>query len=326
MAKTFLELVNDAIYESKITLDPLDSTNFASPPRTTMYNRFKNWVNMAYKELLMKRNEWFFRVERATVDVWPRIHIAGLSVGFTPAVDDVLVGDSSGVQFTVKGVHSFEDIEGDTDTEYTLSVVANDGYDLRNLILKETFSRTSPTTDSAACNLKGLGQYSFTDLVTNLESIDMDTVRASKIPTDAATEGLTFATNDSKVTYVPWSEWHNCIRSYNYTGWLAEMPVYISQTPQGKYELYPQPEGNVQLSFDFTTKISPMVNYDDTPEIVPEQFHEYITWRAVQEYADFDEKPKLFMRAAKHAEEYLSWLNRDEMQRVRIEPSRFYVS
>lgn len=323
--QTFLDLVNNAIYETKVTLDPLTSGNFASPPRTSMYQRFKNWVNMAYHELLMERKEWYFRSERATVDIWPRIHVAGLDVAFTPAVGDVLVGQSSGVQLTVQGVHTFEDVEGDTVNEFTLSVTANSGYDLTNLILKENFSRTSPTTFANGCYLKGTGQYSFTDLVTNLEAIDLNHVRVENIPVDAVTEGLTMLTNERPLIPVVWEEWANTIASSNYVGWLADMPIYISRTPQGKYELYPQPDGHRLLSFNFTSKLPTLSASTDTPALLPEQFHDYLMWRAVQEYADFDQQAKLFMRASKHVERYSMWLHRDQLQTPRFDTSRFRV-
>ena len=324
--QTFLDLVNNAIYESKATLDPLTSGNFASPPRTTLYSRFKNWVNMAYHELLMKRKEWHFRKERATVDIWPRIHVTGLDVSFTPAVGDVLVGQSSGVQLTVYGVHTFEDVELDTSNEYTLSVLPVAGYDLRNLILRENFSRTTPTPFANGCYLKGIGQYSFNDLVTNLESIDPNTVTVSKTPSEAASEGLTLFANVSPVTYVPWESWQEAITGTNVSSWLGDAPIYISRTPQGKWELFPQPETKMQLSFDFTTKLPSLSAYSDTPIIIPEQYHDYLMWRAVQEYADFDSQAKLFMRATKHVEEYLYWLNRDQMPDIKLDLGRFNIN
>src|SRR6476620_6324257 len=126
-----MELVNNAVIESKVTLDVLTSANFATPPRTVMYNNFKRWVNMAYRELMMKRKEWYFRNERATVSVMPRLHLAGLN--YIPSVNDVLEGVSSGVRFTVKAVHAHEDVEQDSTVEYTVSVSFADGSTPENL-------------------------------------------------------------------------------------------------------------------------------------------------------------------------------------------------
>src|SRR5688572_9729936 len=97
--KTFLELVNGAISEAKATLDPLTSANFADPPRTMLYNKFKEWVNRAYKELLLDRNEWFFQKERTVTSIGPRIHVVAKNVSYVPLVGDTLRGQTS--QFDV---------------------------------------------------------------------------------------------------------------------------------------------------------------------------------------------------------------------------------
>jgi hypothetical protein len=323
-ARTFLDLVNGAIYETKVVLDPLTSVNFASPPRTTMYVRFQNWINMAYKELLMKRNEYFFRKERATVSVWPRIHIAGLAGGtFVPAIGDTLVGQSSLVQLTVKNVYTFEDVETDTVNEYTIGVAPVSGYDLQNLILGELFDKTNGTPAVGSSTLKGIGQYNFATMVTNLESIDMYSVYAEKTVANAVLEGSNITTNQVKLTPVPWEDWYATVNSSNYQNWLGDMPVYISKTPQGWYELFPQPAGNILLSFDFTSKPPQMAIYSDTPALLPDQFHDYLMWRAVQEYADFDSQTKLFIRATKHVEEYLYMINRDQLPTICFAPSKF---
>lgn len=323
MARTFLDLVNGAIYETKAVLDPLTSSNFTSPPRTTLYVRFQNWVNMAYHELLMKRKEYFFRKERATVEVWPRIHVSGLEPTYVPAVNDVLVGASSGVQLMVQTVFTFEDIEADTVNEYTLGVAPVSGYDLRNLILMETFDKTSGTPVTGAATLKGIGQYDFQSMVTGLESIDMNSVHAERVAADAAAQSLNISTNSIALIPVAWEDWQATLASYSYDTWLADMPVYITKTPQGKYELYPQPDHNILVSFDFTSKLPTLTAYSDTPALLPEQFHDYLMWRTVQEFADFDSQSKLYLRATKHVEEYLYWINRDQLPEIRFAPSLF---
>ena len=78
---TYLALVNDVIDESKITLDPLTSLNFASPPRTLMYNRIKKWVKESYEEIIDERPEWYFTQKRTIVTVGPRLHLAGITGG-----------------------------------------------------------------------------------------------------------------------------------------------------------------------------------------------------------------------------------------------------
>jgi hypothetical protein len=317
VAKSFLELVNDAIDESKVQLDPLDSSTFANPPRTVMYNRFKKWVNMAYRELLLARNEWYFRKERATLSVWPRLQMAGLTT--IPAVGDTFTGDSSGVVFTVKAIHNIEDVEGDSVTERCLSVEFSDESDPNNLIVLETFTGSDGVDGYSAGYYKGLGRYDFKADITNLQEIDPQTIRIYDTPDDAVSDPV-IPKEGSQLAYTAWDKWLN---DYTLYPWIGDYPIKIAETSLGTYAMYPMPARESVLTFDFTKKVTDMVYYDDIPESIPEEYHEYLSWRAVEEYADFDSNPKLFSRAQKHTRNYWNWLDRDQKQEVRFEDSRF---
>lgn len=314
MAQTFLSLVNTALDESKVQLDPLTALNFADPPRTVMYNRFKRWINMAYRELFLARNEWYFRKERATLSVRPRIHLAGLTS--IPEVGDVLTGDSSGVIFTVKEVHDFEDIEGDSDTERTVSVEFSSDSDPSNLIFRETFTGDD---SNAYGYLKGLGRYDFKAAVENLQEIDPLTIRIFDTPTNAVSDPI-IAREGAPVVLLPWEKWQN---EYEIHPWSGDYPYIISETPMGTYDLYPKPSREYILSFDFTRKAPEMEAYDDVPVALPEEYHDYLIWRAVEEFADFDQNPRLFARAQKHTRNYWNWMDRDQKQEVRFAESKF---
>lgn len=316
MSKTFLELVNEAIDESKIQLDPLTAINFDNPPRTVMYNRFKRWVNMAYRELFLARNEWFFRKERATLTVRPRIQLAGLTT--IPAVNDVLTGDSSGVVFTIKEVHNFEDIEGDSDTERTVGVEFSSDSDPSNLIFRETFTGDNGSS-YAAGYFKGLGRYDFKSDVDNLQEIDPLTLRIFDTPANAVNDPI-IAREGAPVVYIPWEKWQN---EYEIHPWSGDYPYLIAETPLGTYDLYPKPSREYLLSFDFTRKAPEMEAYDDLPISLPEEYHDYLIWRAIEEYADFDQNPRLFARAQKHTRNYWNWMDRDQKQEVRFAESKF---
>lgn len=320
-AKTFLDLVNEAIYETKVSLDPLNTGNFSNPPRTVLYNRFKSWVNMGYRELQMKRKEWFFRKERATVELYPRLQLAGLT--YIPVVGDTIEGASSGVEFTVISVGTLEDIEGDSLEERTVSVMPVAGFDLQNLILRETLNTVSSTPVINIGYLKGLGRYGFASLVPSLETIDMGSVEAHRPAAVAASEGLSLGANTTNVVFVPWHEWGVKFEVDTFPNWTTDLPQYVTQAPDGNYEFYPMPQTNFYVSFDFTRTLAELVLYSDTPAALPERYHEYLMWRAVQEYADFDSQSKLFMRAQKHVEEYLYWLSRDQLPKVAFASSKF---
>lgn len=312
MAQTYLDIVNSVVDETKVTLDHLTSANFANPPRTTMYDRFKNWVNMAYKELLLDHPEWMFRTERAVVTVWPRILVTGLN--YVPSVGDVLIGQLSGVEVTVTGVHAFENVERDNIIEYTLSVIPTLENSLGDLLLNEAFDKEEPTVDTAVGYFKGVGGYNFTDIDPNIDDIQEISVRTSKIPEVAQEENLGYGSNSYPVQYVEWEDWEY----YNRYPWSGSRPTYITRGPQGSYYLWPQPENEQLLTFVYARAIPKLVTWSDSPDGLPDKFQDYLVWRTVQEYADFDQQTKLFMRASKHVDRYLLWLARDEMQDIKM--------
>lgn len=302
MAKTYLQIVNEAVDEAKVSVDALTSVNFASPPRTQLYDRFKRWVNLAYQELLQDRKDWHFRTERANVNIWPRLHLSGLS--YVPAIGDVLEGASSGVRFTVKAVHAHEDVEVDTTVEHTVSVDFAVPSERANLILRENINRVSPSPSSAVGYLKAWGRYDFRSLVTQLEKVNIDTVMFHDL------DGFS-----RKVIPLTTSQWPV---DYSMYPWNGDYPLYMAESSQGSYDLYPMPMGECRLSFDFTRSIPTMVNYNDVPLGLPEEYHEYLVWKAVEEFADFDGNGKLYTRARKRTEKYRNYMERDEMPAINV--------
>lgn len=308
---TYLEIVNTAIAESKVSLDPLTSVNFASPPRTVLYNHFKRWADSAYRELFMKRPEWEYRSERAAIEIWPRLHLSGLT--YTPAVGDELVGTSSGIIFTVKAVHVYEDVEEDATVERTVSVEFDETSDPSNLIIMEVIDRVLPTAASSVGYIKAVGRYNFADAVTNLEEIDPHDITLSYPPSDAGE----FGNELHKLTYLPKSEWKPQYTEFPWTSGYAH-PQFITEERDGNYDFYPKPLRNYIISFEFARKTTPLVEWDDSPEAIPSQYHDYIMWRTVQEYADWNQDSQLFLRAKKHVDEYLYWLDRDSKQKPSV--------
>lgn len=306
-----MQFVNEAIDESKVTLDPLTSGNFASPPRTAMYNRFKNWVNRGYKELAQTRPEWQFRTERATVTLYPRLLLAGFTA--PPVIGELWQGVSSGVQFYIREIQTFEDVEDDGTQDYTVGVEFLDGSIMSNLIFREDVVHEAVPDKFAY--LKGSGRYSFKNLVTGLQDIDPATAEISKLPTDDDPG------EQHKLMYMPYEKW---AVQYEYDNWTTGIPQYITETSTGTYDFYPKPDEAMILAFDFTRKARQMVAYNDTALDIPEEYEDYILWAAVMEYADFDNNVKVGARAKKKLEQYQYWLERDYLEKPRIEGSRFY--
>lgn len=313
--KTYLELVNAAISEAKVTLDPLTAVNFADPPRTLLYNKFKDWVNRSYRELLMERNEWHFQKERTVTSVGPRIHV--VSTAYVPQVGDVLRGQVSQFDVTVTNVETFEDdLVNPGITEYTLDIILTDGHRVADFAVPESIDVISPTPTVDALTFQGPGLYSG-----RTPSFQVDKWKATIFdPLSDITPPGTNVPSARPLICVPWDVWIAWQFQWTNTG---DKPMYITQNPMGLFDLYPKPVEVHPVEIYYTRGPSEMETYDDVPLGFPELYEDYIMWKAVEEFADYDSNTRLFSRANKKVERYRYWLERDEMPDVTIARSKF---
>lgn len=318
--KTYMELVNDAIDECKVSLDPLTSGNFASPPRTLLYRLFKKWVNRAYRDILIDRNEWYFRKERTTVTIYPRLQVVMTGVN-TLAVGNVLEGTSSGVQFEVLAIHSTEDVELDATTEYTISVeYSGEPSDADNLILNETFDRVSPTTNLAIGRIKGRGRYSFTELVPSLDELDQDSVYIQPRVSTSSSPSPGDLQPAPRVVPLPYDNWAGRFDSFiTPTG----RPAYMIRTDDGLWDFYPRPNVAYDVSFSYTQDASSMTAYNDTPTLLDPMYDEKIMWGAVMSYADWDKQGQLYARAKKAYDKWDYLMRRDSLPTITLGLHKF---
>lgn len=306
---TYLDIVNNVILESKATLDPLTAANFDNPPRTRLYNDIKRWVNVAYKELLMRRNEAFSRSERAIVYVWPRLQISGLN--YTPSIGDVLKGQTSGVMFTVMGVHTAEDVDNSNTLEFTLSVSFLSTTPPQYMVLGEQVTRMSPVYETDVGHVKGAGYIDFKQEVSGLAYVDDDSI---------AIEMTSNATMLTPVRMVPWD---SMLPEQLAVPWTNESPSLMYKNRQGTYGLWPHINRQTRISFSYVRTLPQLVEWDDEPTELPPDYSDLIMWKAVAELADFDSNTRLFARANKHIEFYLNTQERDEMPTVFLDLYRF---
>ena len=319
----YLALVNDVIDESKITLDPLTSANFASPPRTLMYNRIKKWVKESYEEIIDERPEWYFTQERAIVTVGPRLHLAGITGGWVPAVGDVITGQTSGVVFTVTQVFSDFEAPSEAATSVTIGVSYTDIPVLYSqLLLNELVDVfQSPTTYSDAAYIEGRGRYNFQELIPTLDQINQRTVTVQ--PT---VRGLTPNTNPNDnatawpVAYGYWYNWN-----FPASNWAdsSGRPNFILETEDGNFDFFPRPDGLYDISFDFTQKPNVLAIHSDLPYLLSDKFHKLIVWRAMIKLADFEGNQKMYATAKKGSDAYYNRLLRDRLPKSMFNLSRF---
>lgn len=318
--KTYMELVNEALTECKVSLDPLTSVDFASPTRSMVYNLMKSYVNRAYRYLLIKRNEWFFRNERAVVTVHPRLQLR-MSGAAVINIGDSLVCDSSGVNFDIVDIHTVEDVETDAAIEYTVSVEYTDGDSaVNNVILNETFSSVTPTAVANIGRIKGRGRYSLSELVPQVDEVDEESFSIQPAVDYTTNPSATTSVIVPPLTFIGPENYKDTFTLFSAS---AGQPVYIVRTPDGNYDFYPRPEKPYDLAFNYSQEPALMSAYDDVPELLDPKYDDLIMWMAVSYFADWDERPKVYSRAKKHMDRWNFIMDRDELPRVAVNLSKF---
>lgn len=319
---TFRELVNDVVMESKLTLDPLEAGEFHNPPRTSLYDRIKRWINISYEELLTDKPEWFFTSRSAVVTVKPRLKLSGLtpSVLLQPvAVGDVLVGDVSGVEFTVEDI-DYSIKSDDVGYSITVDVSYSEDHDDNEVVLNETFSRVLPAASAALGRITGRGVYSFRRELPAMDDFLEGTVEIQPAvdytddPSPTALNGL------YPIESIPISRWRSNYDSFDSA---SGTPVIIATARDGNILMYPRPDKEYDVSFTYSVKGTPLVEEDDVPVLLPEKFHPYLLWKTLQELADFNQDPKMFSRAKKHVDKYMFKMARDMLPKPGVDLGRF---
>ena len=284
----YLQLVNRTVLEAGVELDELTSGNFASPS-DPMYKRFKNYVRDAYFELQMSRNEWEFLVKQATLEIGPRVLVINGDRSVAPPAGSIFEGDTSLNQFTVKAVTLLSGA--------WLSGTAQAYLDLEDLSANQwTFGETFDEVDPTPANvnvfrLKWYGQY---DLVANIS--DAFEINKSSFYIQQA-DGA----NRRRLQWVSWETFQQMANASG-SNFFGE-PAFITETQEGKWDVFPRPASTYRLWFDYTSKPQELVNYNDIPSL-PIEYHEIIVWQALMNYGDFDEKPQVFQRAERRMKRY----------------------
>lgn len=314
---TFLELVNDAIAESKQALDPLTSANFAAPTRSVLYTRLKNWVRQSYIDLLEERREWFFSHERGVVTIQPRLHLAALSPGYIPQIGDVLGGDQSEAVFEITEV--FADNEGDdSGTEYTIGVRFEEA---EPLVQWETVTAYRGMTEfAAAARIENRGTYKLQQYIPTVDWVDLDTITIKLSVLDPDFSHSPSAAVPP-LTKVDWPQW---MQQYNNFYSAPGHPRYVARAPNGDLQFYPFPDRMYDIAFEYEQVAPPLVDWDDVPSLLPAKHHQLLVWKALIELADFNNDRTLYARANKKYLERLGWLMRDFAPSIVLETSRFY--
>lgn len=281
----YLELVNLVVQESGKEMNELDPISWSSAEAgRRLYPRIKRYVAQAWKTIQMSREEWEFNTMQTSTTLRPRmLFVEGRGDPFA-ASESTMTGETSGVEVEIvnTSINFGDPNEGDAVgwLEFTASPTTN-------LIMGETF--TNLDSDFI---YSGVGGYKVSELISGLDYQGDDIGWASIMA--SRSDGLT-----QQVVYIPWNQW-----LYEQAGFSCtsnQLPMYASENPEGQMVFYPQPFNSFRVHLVVDLKPQTLVNYDDEPSRLPEEFHEWIAWEALMKLASYDKDPQLFGHASKQA-------------------------
>lgn len=308
----YLELVNRAIFESGADLDQLDSSNFAVPPRTIMYTRFKNWVNDSYRQILQKREEWYLRNERTISLLRPRVRITN-DIG-PILVGDELQGRDSGVRFIVRAIE-FDVLDPDGDK--FLDIEYSDPTDI-HLIIGENLNRLTVVPTVNIAFVEATAGYNFQFIIPTLSEVDLSTMLVQDVTNDL----IDGTPNTPWELYeIKYNDWYgHAYPDFTYMG----KPLYVTMGPDGKVEFWPRLDKSYQVLYSYSRTVPSLTLYSDQPWPIPEELQLGVVWKAVMMYADYDNKPQVFARAKKQFNFYNNKMEENKLEEVKFGGNIFW--
>lgn len=285
-AKTFVQLVNDAIRESGADLDAV--TSFTA--LTSLQDTIKNYVAQAYKDVQLDRRAWEHKQKVANLIISPRVYVeAEAGSTYTPVANDVFTGDDSAASLTVLSVAQL--ISGTWAAGTAKAYINYSSLD-GQWKFNELFDRTSPGATSNVFRVRGYGRYDLDNDVSGLFIPDLNSFTVQS--TGGATAQANTADFDSTpVVYIPREHWpYDTYATVTYG-----KPAYFTRTNEGHYDFWPRPDQQYVLRFYYESSIHELSATTDTQTEIPPDFQDVIVWRAVMYYADYDRKQELWRSA-----------------------------
>lgn len=302
---TYLDLVNKVLLESGKEQDQLTELTWDSQDASRrIYPKVKRLVQDAWKSIQMSRNEWEFKTAELFTTVRPRIKIAN---GYIDALD-IPTQWRGAVSNTVIEFLNTEITEGsfeDGDAVGQIELLVVSGSSIQR---GETFNGVDGT---GSFDYIEKGSYDFLNDTNGL-------IREPHWTTFVAGRDTAYP---NPVAYIPWDNF--TYKSYSFVGTNQSVPNYVSQDFEGRLVFYPQPLAPFTISFVYDVAPQLLVEWDDVPFNIPEEYHEWIAWRALMSLARFDKDPDLFAYAESEHDEFQKRAERNLLPIPSYAPSRF---
>lgn len=340
-AKTYLTLVNDAIRESGVDLNEINTADsgaeFASPS-DALQIRFKHWVNEAYRELQLERQQYESAVVQVYKPLRPRIRIDTTATPDVTALTDYVLGEES---------EAFAQVVAKADGTGTWTSGTYYGHlELDNIDGRFKFGETLDRANSSGtvqtanwCAYVGFGRYNLqnafrsndtTAPIGNAYSVFQPDLNSMFLHEGVEEQALDSSEYDNdatllskKIYFLSWNQWMQ-LGYEDETADFRGVPEYCTKTPDGLYDFYPRPNTEYRLSYLAQMAIDELSAYTDTPDNLPADYHYAIVWRAVMYYAEYDDKNEVFRRAERRFMYYKLRMEELLMPRITWGPNRIY--
>lgn len=280
---TYLQLCNKVIEEGGLDQNLLNETNWYTIEATRkVYPRVKRLVAEAWKMIQMNRSEWQWKTKEMSTVVSPRIRF--YNGASEPSLGASLFGKDTGSSFKLKAVYleSGTWLAGTAAGQFDLSDVAG------GLLSGEEIVDSS---DTVIAKYEQKGSYDFKAIDPSLRNINWSTFVA------AAKDRF-----NKPVLYIPWENWIHKDTAYVFNN--AYVPSSVSQDLQGNVVFYPQVSNDFRVSFMYEAAPSSLAAFDDIPEELKEEYHDWIAWLALANLAQYDKNITLYQYAAKMEQFY----------------------
>lgn len=284
---TYLDIVNLVINESASEADELTESTWDSDfSSRRIYPRIKRNVAQAWKQIQMDRGQWEFKSKQMSTIVYPRIVFEnGIRAAGEPAAGAVFKADDNSFQLTVLRVFTES---GDWATGDAKGQIEFDDYALDRPVVGSSYTELSPVADDGTFTYIRKGSYSFLEIDDSLRDIEWATFTAFQSNTI-----------NNQVNYIPWNNW--LYTELEFAQGSTTVPKFVSKDNQGNVVFYPQTLEAFRVGFVYSSAPTTLTDWDDVPENISEEYHEWIGWEALKMLALYDKNPDLYAYASKKA-------------------------
>lgn len=293
---TYLDLCNKVIQESANELDELTEFTWDSPEAgRRLYPRIKRMVAESWRALQMSRDEWEFGSKELVTTLYPRVKFTGgqRSNDLVPGI--AFRGQESGTELIVKSCNVTGWQYGDVAGQIELEAINGD-----HTVVGEIFEEVSPNPGDGSFIYQQKGSYNlkeFDPLIRNIRYKNVVVYKHNQSPRPCV--------------YIPWNNW--TYKELEYIKNTATLPTYFSEDYEGNLVFYPQTLDPFTISLVYETAPQELVQFDDVPLLLAEEYHDWIAWRALENIAMYDKNPTLFSYANKWASFYEARANKTYM-------------